>query len=189
MRYRTATVLVVHGLLFAFSFFCSFCLIYNFKNFSVWVNPFYVPLLPIVLALRIAVFGLSKQYRGSWRYVGMRDFWAVFKAAWFSSFLFVLAFAAMEWLPNWLMGLPGLISRRTDYQFPQAIFLLDLGMCVATVCGARILVRLYYEEVRPVSSAGRRRCLIVGAGDTGEALLREVQRMPVDRYQVIGFPG
>ena len=31
------------------------------------------------------------------------------------------------------------------------------------------------------------RALIVGAGDSGEALLREMLRMPSVRYEVVGF--
>ena len=189
MRYRTLAILLVHALLFAFAFFCSFCLYYNFGRFSTWLEPFYLPLLPIVVLIRMVVFGWMKLYRGSWRYVGMRDFWAVFKATWYSTFAFVAVFFLMEWAPRWLYPeAKGLIERLSgDNQFPQSVFLLDMGMTIAAICGSRILVRLYFEEVRPVYSGGRRRCLIVGAGDTGEALLREILRMPVDRYQIMGF--
>lgn len=186
LRYRSVLIVPVHLLLFAFAFFSSFALYYNFRNFQDWFVPFFLPLLPLVLVLRAAVFAKLRLFRGSWRYVGMRDFWAIFKAAWYSTFGFVAAFFFIELAYNQLVpGSGGFIAARG--RFPQSIFLLDLGMCVATVSGARILVRLYFEEVRPVPTAGRRRCLIIGAGDTGEALLREILRMPVDRHQVIGF--
>ena len=187
-RYRGAMVLLAHVFLFAFAYFCSFGLVYNFGRFAEWFYPFFCPLLPIVVAVRLIVFARMQLFRGSWRYVGIRDFWAIFKATWYSTFAFIAIFFITETAYNWLVpGSSGFIIGRSNNAFPQATFVLDLGMCVAAVCGARILVRLYFEEVRPAPSGGRRRCLIIGAGDTGEALLREIHRMPVDRYQVVGF--
>lgn len=188
MRYRGTIIFLTHLLLFAFAFFSAFGLYYNFGRFSQWFGPFFLPLLPVAIAIRMIIFSWMKLLRGSWRYVGMRDFWAVFKASWYSTFAFVAFFFLLETGYHFLNpDQTGFIASRSPDQFPQSIFLLDLGMTVAVICGARILVRLYYEEVRPMPATGRRRCLIFGAGDTGEALLREIHRMPVDRYQVLGF--
>jgi len=53
--------------------------------------------------------------------------------------------------------------------------------------GLRILIRLYYEEFRTAEAGRLKRFLIVGAGNAGEALLREIHRMPVTQYEVVGF--
>jgi FlaA1/EpsC-like NDP-sugar epimerase len=53
--------------------------------------------------------------------------------------------------------------------------------------GLRMLIRLYHEEFRTVESGRLKRFLIVGAGNAGEALLREIHRMPVGEYDVVGF--
>jgi len=192
MRHRVVISSVLHTLLFAFAFFCAFGLYYNFRNYSVWVGQFYLPLLPIVVVIKFIVFAWMKLFRGSWRYVGMRDLLAVVKATHISTFLFVVVFYVIENLHWRLFGSsflePSLTAQgRFASQFPQSIFLLDWGMTIAAICGSRILVRLYHEEIRPVAAAGRRNCLIVGAGDTGEALLREILRMPVERFSVVGF--
>lgn len=175
----------IHVVLFALALFLAFGLCYNFKAFQLWFRPFFLPLLPIVVALRLVVFASMRMFRGSWRYVGMRDVMAVVKATYLSTFLFVVAFWTIEWATYKYSGQGGFFSNRG--QFPQAVFLLDLGTTIATICGARILVRLYHEEIRPVAAAGHRVCLILGAGDTGETLLREILRMPVERYRVVGF--
>jgi FlaA1/EpsC-like NDP-sugar epimerase len=192
MRRRVAVSSVCHTLLFAAAFFGAFGLFYNFKNFGVWVRPFFLPLLPIVVVIKTIVFSWMTLFRGSWRYVGMRDLLAVVKATHISTFIFVLVFYVIENV-HWyffrtsFLDQGVLIQGRPANQFPQSIFLLDWGMTIAAVCGSRILVRLYHEEIRPVAASGRRPCLIVGAGDTGEALLREILRMPVERYRVVGF--
>ncbi|MFH1417719.1 MAG: nucleoside-diphosphate sugar epimerase/dehydratase [Planctomycetota bacterium] len=180
LHYRQALSLLAHAFLFVVAFFFAFGLYYNFKNFHLWFTPFFVPLLPIVVAIRMSVFALMKMFRGSWRYVGMRDMLSVIKATHISTFFFLLVFWVIEYTC-------GYFGNRGPGQFPQAVFLLDWGTTIATICGARILVRLYHEEIRPVATTGRRQCLIVGASDTGEALLREILRMPVERYRVVGF--
>ena len=48
-------------------------------------------------------------------------------------------------------------------------------------------IRLYYEEFRTVEAGRLKRFLIVGAGNTGESLLREIHRMSVAEYEVVGF--
>ena len=191
---RTILNFAAHLFLFALAYFCAFGLSYNFKSFDMWVRPFFLPLLPIVVAIKMIVFARMRLFRGSWRYVGMRDLLSIVKATHISTFCFVVVFYVLEtthvrlygegflyvWNARLNPGLPVPL-------FPQSTFLLDWGMTIATVCGARILFRLYHEELRPVDARGQRKCLILGAGDTGEALLRELLRMPVERYRVAGF--
>ena len=191
---RGAMSVIAHVLLFAFAYFCAFGLHYNFKSFGDWVKPFFVPLLPIVVLIKMIVFARMKLYRGSWRYVGMRDMLSVVKATHISTFCFVVVFYLLEqvffrtrghgFLETWALSA---VPDRPPSIFPQSTFLLDWGMTIAVICGARILFRLYHEELRPIAATGQRNCLIIGAGDTGEALLREILRMPVERYRVIGF--
>jgi FlaA1/EpsC-like NDP-sugar epimerase len=193
-RHRNFVSASLHLVLFAAAFFCAFGLYFNFKNFNLWVRPFYVPLILIIVPIKMVVFAWLKLFRGSWRYIGMRDLLAVVKATHISTFIFVVIFYVLEnvyfnyrghgFLEREVLGADG---RMVPTQFPPSVFILDWGMTIAAVCGARILVRLYHEEIRPIASAGHRHCLIVGAGDTGEALLREILRMPVERYRVVGF--
>jgi len=182
-RLRTLLIAVGHALLFALAFFCSFGLYYNFRRFNEWVEPAFLPLLPLVVTIKLIVFASMKMFKGSWRYVGMRDVLAIIKATHIGTFAFVAAYFGIEWAYAWATK----SGERYFAVFPQSVFLLDWGVTIAMVSGARILVRLYYEEIRPVVSSGHRRCLILGAGDTGEALLREILRMSVERYRVVGF--
>ncbi|MGB2937454.1 MAG: nucleoside-diphosphate sugar epimerase/dehydratase, partial [Phycisphaerae bacterium] len=64
---------------------------------------------------------------------------------------------------------------------------IDWAATIALVGGLRFLVRIIHEGSRPVSPAGLTRVLIVGAGDVGESVLRELYRLPVERYHAVGF--
>jgi FlaA1/EpsC-like NDP-sugar epimerase len=48
-------------------------------------------------------------------------------------------------------------------------------------------IRLYYEEFRAVEGGRLKKFLIIGAGNAGEALLREIHRMRTSEYDVVGF--
>lgn len=168
-----------HIVLFAVAFFCAFGLYYNFGRFDRWFTPFFLPLLPLIVGIKTIVFARMKLFRGTWRYVGMRDLWAMTMATHISTFFFVVCYFALANLrPEFFNSRP---------QFPQSVFLLDWGATIGVLSAARIVVRLYYEEIRQVAATGQRMCLILGAGDTGEALLREILRMRQERYHVVGF--
>ncbi|MFQ5423937.1 MAG: polysaccharide biosynthesis protein [Phycisphaerae bacterium] len=216
-KYRIVLSLVIHAALFALALFSAFGMYFNFRAFNRWFWPFFVPMLPIVLILKLFVFTKMRLLLRGWRYFGMRDLIAVIKATWLTTAGFILVSFAIEYYyqifgdrgdsflfvylrdeagklvfvrdeaGTLLLDKAGELIRQVKYQFPQSAFVLDWGLTIAAVCGVRVLARLYMEETRPVASGGLTQCLIVGAGDTGEALLREILRMSVERYRVIGF--
>lgn len=175
---------LIHIALFAAAFFCAFGLRFNFMQYDKWFASFFLHLLPLILTIKIIVFFRMRLFRGAWRYVGMRDLLAITWATHISAFIFVVCYFTLVNLTPFLQFIT---ERYPKGVFPQSVFLLDWGTTIGFVCGARLLVRLYYEEIRHVAPGGQRNCLILGAGDTGEALLREILRMRMERYRVIGF--
>lgn len=71
-------------------------------------------------------------------------------------------------------------------EFPPAVLLLDWLLCLAVVGGAQLAVRALRES-RGNGQLQRRRTLIVGAGDAGEMLVREIERNPRLEFNVLGF--
>ncbi|MEE9293858.1 MAG: nucleoside-diphosphate sugar epimerase/dehydratase, partial [Phycisphaerae bacterium] len=80
-----------------------------------------------------------------------------------------------------------LIDRDLNTQLRQSVFLLDCAGTICLVALCRIFIRLYHEEVHADRVGKHSRVLIVGAGDTGETVLREIFRTSRDRYNVVGF--
>ncbi|MEW6250417.1 MAG: polysaccharide biosynthesis protein, partial [Planctomycetota bacterium] len=211
-RHRLVLSVLGHGALFVCAWFLAFGLAYNFKgsptlarpvywllSFFVkttppsvyaadWLTDFFLPLLAPVLVIKISVFVLAGLHRQSWRYVSLRDVFAVARAAWWS---FVGIFVLYYGLQN-AQGLGQHVGLDLSIQpfgdkFPDSVFLLDFAGTIALVCGARLAVRLYHEEIRPSIDGPAPKLLIVGAGNAGENVVREIQRMPVERYRVVGF--
>ena len=103
IRYRTALVVLVHAGLFALALLAAFLLAYNFHwvvrsadEVYVWFDDLYLPLLALALPLKLWVFHWMRQYRGSWRYVGLRDLFGVISASLAGTFLFLLAYFVLE---------------------------------------------------------------------------------------------
>ena len=69
----------------------------------------------------------------------------------------------------------------------EGVLVLDFFAAVIVLSGLRMLVRLYHEEFFAETRGTARRYLIVGAGNAGEALLREMHRRKDVQYDVIGF--
>jgi FlaA1/EpsC-like NDP-sugar epimerase len=69
----------------------------------------------------------------------------------------------------------------------EGILMLDMFMTIMLLSGVRMTVRLYHEEFFSEHRGNARRFLIVGAGNAGEALLREMLRRKDSQYEVVGF--
>ncbi len=180
-RHRTIVSVAVHAVLFSFSLFVALGLYYDFKSFNVWFRPIFLPLVPLVISLKLLVFYRLGLYRGSWRYVGIRDLLTVLTASYISTFAFVAVFYIAQNLSVRFYNRLFLVG------FPSTVFISDFVLTILVISGARLAVRLYHEYSRPIASGGPITCLILGAGDTGEAMLREILRMDVERYRVAGF--
>lgn len=180
---RVLLSLIGHVVLFALSWLFSFGLAYNFRNFDSWFQIFFLRLLPFVVAIKFAVFVAKGLHRASWRYVSMRDVMQVTWAAWLSFFwIFVIYYAVANFDA---LGIP--FDPFLGRDFPDSVLLLDFAGTIALVCSARIAVRLYHEEIQPIREDAAPKLLILGAGNAGENVVREILRQPVLDYRVAGF--
>ena len=188
-RHRRAVIVGTHVVLFVMSLLLSLLLRFDFRlSYSAgsaqysWFRFYFLPALPILLAIKLGVFGFFHLYDGWWRYAGFKDLLGVLKASYISTLIFFLLVYSQYVLFGW-MGQPPLISQG----FPRSIYLMDFGMTIGLVGGIRLLARLWREEMRPVAREGVTRLIIIGAGNAGIGLLHEIHRMSVERYHVVGF--
>ncbi len=144
-----------------------------------WVD-IYPPLLLFFLVVKLLVFGLFKQYRGWWRYVGISDLREIFRASLISTLIIVALWFTMGRIDAVRAILPPDMKRPAE-----GVCIADMFATVLMLGGLRIVIRLYYEEFRTAEAGRVKRLLIVGAGDAGEAFLREIHRRPI--AEVVGF--
>ena len=183
LTFRKPLVILAHILAFAASLMLSFLVANSMQFRREWLIEQYPFLLLFCLAVKLPVFGFFKQYRGWWRYVSISDLLGILRASLASTLIIVAVwFAVMLHVPAVRRALPPGIAA-----ISQGVFMADLFGTILLPAGLRMLIRLYHEEFRTVQGRQLKRFLIVGAGNAGEALLREIQRMPVLQYDVVGF--
>jgi FlaA1/EpsC-like NDP-sugar epimerase len=144
-------------------------------------------MLPLMLMIKVATFYVFDLYRGMWRYASLSDLLNIIKAAGISS-LFIVS------LVLFATGFKG---------FPRSVFILDGCFTMLFISAFRLSVRVYYEVIsddqsfrraaRMLFRSGRRKAsdsknlLIVGAGDCGEKIFREIHDNSRLKYHVVGF--
>jgi FlaA1/EpsC-like NDP-sugar epimerase len=142
-------------------------------------------LLPYLISCKLGVFFLFGLYKGMWRYSSLDDFWRLAQASFVSS-LFAMA------IPRFVHFSSG---------FSRAVFVLD-GLLTFLIVGCvRIGIRTCYiargnmsrkpgfcfSAFRGNGSRKVKRILIIGAGNSGDQLLRETYNYPVLGYKAVGF--
>ncbi|MBI2360938.1 MAG: polysaccharide biosynthesis protein [Deltaproteobacteria bacterium] len=167
--YRRLFIAIADLLLVSLAYQLAFLLRFDFQlTAEEWDR--FLWSLPFVLVIKLSVFGYFHLYGGVWHYVSMRDILAILKAGTLGSFFFSAAVL--------------LVLGRG---FPRSVLLLDWIFCLALVGGGRLsmrAVREYRRRRRPDDAAP---ALIVGAGDAGEMLIREMDRSDRLGYKVVGF--
>jgi FlaA1/EpsC-like NDP-sugar epimerase len=180
---RGPLVILAHAVAFAASLMFSFLIANNMQFRRDWLVEQYPFLLLFFLTVKLPVFGFFKQYRGWWRYVSISDLLGILRAALVSTLIIVaIWFLVMLQVAAVRHALPVGIAAVS-----QSVFMADLFGTILVPAGLRMITRLYHEEFRTVEGRRLKRFLIIGAGNAGEALLREIHRMPVAQYDVIGF--
>ena len=183
LTFRKPLIILAHIAAFAASLVFSFLVANNMQFRREWLVGQYPFFLLLFLAVKLPVFGLFKQYRGWWRYVSISDLLGILRASLVSTLIIVtIWFAVLLQIPAIRRALPPALAA-----ISQGVFMADLFGTILLPAGLRMIIRLYHEEFRATEGRRLKRFLIVGAGNAGEALLREILRMPVVQYETIGF--
>jgi FlaA1/EpsC-like NDP-sugar epimerase len=186
LRFRRPLIILAHIIAFTVSLMLSFLLDNRMEFKSDWFVGQYPRALLFFIIIKLIIFGLFKQYRGWWRYVGISDLMGIAGASLVSTFVIVFLWTAALFL-NPVRSLLAHFNLEQIKDISQGVFMADMFVTILLLGGLRMGIRLYYEEFRAVESVRLKRFLIIGAGNAGEALLREIHRMPVTQYEVIGF--
>lgn len=167
LDYRRPLIVLLHLSLIALSSYGAIWLRFDGQipeqNWQPWLSA-----LPWLLLLRALTFGWFRLYQGLWRYTGIWDLKNIIVAV-------VLSALAHYLLVHWVFGW-------TSY--PRAVFIIDALLLILAMGGVR-LGRRIYRELAHIDRD--RRVLIVGAGDAGEMIVRDMRSNTHHNYEPIGF--
>ena len=128
--------------------------------------------LPILILVKIALFSIFGLYQSEWRYVGINDMIRVFKSVSLGSLICI--------------AIIFILYRFEGYS--RAVFVNDYVLTLLLIGGVRVFIRVFKEYFSAVADqSGKLPILILGAGDGGELLLREIRNNPEINYKPMGF--
>jgi len=179
-------IFILDIILVAFSWYFSHQLRFNF---SVPQNSIHVltHFIPLVVIIKIVIFYIFDLYQGMWRYPSLSDLVGILKAVSVATLIVII----MTFFVHRLGG------------FSRSIFIIDWGLTLFLVAGSRVAIRFYFwigagDESARVRSGNfikylfknkekGKRLIIIGAGDCGEKISREIHDNPHLGYDIIGF--
>ncbi|OGW74560.1 MAG: UDP-N-acetylglucosamine 4,6-dehydratase [Nitrospirae bacterium RIFCSPHIGHO2_02_FULL_40_19] len=184
---RLILFVCVDILLISFSLYLAFLLRFEFnipqKHFNLFAST-----LPLFILIKLILFTCFKMYRITWRYVGIKDLMNIINAVIVSgSILMALILAP---LPSFIPAHSPFIF--TDFPttgFPRSVFLIDGAISILLISWFRMSKRLFreiYKNRRALVNSGKK-TIIVGAGNTGEMILRDMARNNFSTFYPVGF--
>ncbi len=173
-RYR----LIITFLLTALIIMASLLLAYTVR-FDLTIPPLYrgriAELAPAVVIIKLATFWFFGAFRGWWRYVSMPDLVQIVKANLLGSLFFVV-YAVLVYRLNLI---------------PRSVLVLDGIFCFLMVGGVRFVTRIIRESYRPWRQSKNlkrtKRVIVVGAGDAGQMIVREIRQNQELNIDLVGF--
>jgi FlaA1/EpsC-like NDP-sugar epimerase len=174
---RVTILFAFHAVVFAACYVFAYLLRFEFAIPGEFNETFRWS-LPVVLGVQLLVGIAFGFYRGWWRYVGMADVVRL---------VFGLSIALALLLSLWYVG--GLFGIEPRYvKSPRGVLLTDWAFSLLSLFGIRVLIRLGRDRLRPAEAETlQKRVLIIGAGDAGESLAREIEHRPQLGMTVAGF--
>jgi FlaA1/EpsC-like NDP-sugar epimerase len=148
----------------------------RFDLYFLVTRPEFVPYVLASPVIKVGVFFAFGMYRRFWRYASIFD-------------LIALVFANIAASGATTIFVAAAIYRFYIYEFSRSVLILDWLMCLALTAGVRLAIRVAAESHRrsPAARAALKRVLIIGAGDAGILVAREMQRNSQLGMKVMGF--
>jgi FlaA1/EpsC-like NDP-sugar epimerase len=147
------------------SLFLSFLAYFDF-HFDVARLAFVNKTVVYFIVLKLAALAAFRIYKVTWRYVGLSEMANIFLAILISELVLAVMSQPNHLLPN--IALIGLSKQ---------VFFVDGILSFGLIAALRVSKRFYLEVVRKKGPTGKgTNTLIIGAGDTGEMILRDMIR-------------
>lgn len=137
-------------------------------------NSFIVRMIVLAVIFTIPVFYFQKLYSFSWSYVSASELVSLFKATTISFVFLSIAIFISDYFPHFI-------------NFPRSTIFISYMLVFMFTSALRFSKRVYVSRTEFARIKGQERTLIVGAGDAGEQILRNILSSKSNSYFPVGF--
>ncbi|MGC4099205.1 MAG: SDR family NAD(P)-dependent oxidoreductase [Nitrospira sp.] len=167
LRWRKPIIVVLDVVLIILANYFAFTLRYDGSIPEGETHTFEQTVLALV-AIRGVAFALFGLNEGLWRYTSIWDLQNIIGGVLISTVVFY------GWV-HWVMEI---------HSYPRSVFAIDSILLIGFLAGMRLSSRVLRDK--PIFQK-KRKVLIIGAGDSGERVVREMKTRTVFNCQPIGF--
>lgn len=146
------------------AWYCAYWLRYNMQPFpSHLTTTFSLLSLLTLMTIQILSYYYFKVYRGLWHFSSLNDVGKIIKAT----------------LCATVIAIPLLYLATLLQHIPRSVFPLYALILITLLCSARLVMRSLWERSNQEGKlTAAQRVLIIGAGQAGEGLVRDLKRSP-----------
>ncbi|MGI8801782.1 MAG: polysaccharide biosynthesis protein [Solirubrobacteraceae bacterium] len=171
--------LAVDGALVALAYYLAFQLRFD-NSAPLRYEHLYARTWPWVVAGTLLILALSRVYQRRWRYASQRDYQSLVRAVVVATIILIGAVAIVRPVQN---------ARGATVGLPNGVTAFYLLLSLVFLGGARLLARSVHD--RPIrgfrARKDAREVLVVGAGDGGRLVVREILRNRELGLRPVGF--
>lgn len=170
-RIRIIRLVIIDALLIIAALYFSLLLRFEGNIPAQFITAFYY-LAPVYAVLTIVLLFIFKLYNRVWEYASLKELIAIIKANTISLIIFALLSLETP-LPN----------------LPRGVFIISWAMVFFAISTSRIYWRVIRDEIGFYSKkpADGKKCLIIGAGDAGAIVAKEIEQNHRLIIEVTGF--
>ncbi|MBF0553710.1 MAG: polysaccharide biosynthesis protein [Nitrospirae bacterium] len=119
----------------------------------------------------------------TWRYICLKDVSKIVNALLLSEFVLI----ALIYYVNIVKHLTIISNQDQILLLPRSIIVIDAIITLILIFSLRILKRVYIEQIRNLKIRNECNTIVIGAGNTGEMVVRDISRQKESKFKVIGF--
>ena len=124
--------------------------------------------MPVLVVIGLFFLVIFEVYRGMWRYASINDLYQIIKAVTATSLAFVISLYLLRF-----------------EDVPRGVVIIQWLISLVAIGGLRFLARLFRKMLNVPDR--RVHVLIVGAGDSGDMIVRQLMNNPQYGYNPVGF--
>jgi len=171
-KIRIGLLMLIDTILLIVSLYLALFLRFDGKIPSNFINSLY-KFTPVFIIADILIFYILGLYNRIWKYASIGE-------------LFLVTYStATAIMTNVVISYFAMDGGR--FPFPRSIFLLTLLLNVFLIAGSRLVWRVLRDKALHLGNTQGKPILIIGAGDTGVLVAKELKRHYNGEIRIVGF--
>ncbi|MEG0307423.1 MAG: nucleoside-diphosphate sugar epimerase/dehydratase [Clostridium sp.] len=158
------------------SLYVALLLKFDFKIQPAYIELFWLSVIPVVV-FTIIFNILFKLYTNIWRYASMNELISIVCSVSLINLVFIIYGRFINYT----------ILKTQYYRFPLSAHIIFWVLSVISLGGVRFLYRIVENSGNGKSTSKKKNLLIIGAGDAGALLIKEVKNSSSLDYHIVGL--